>query len=97
MVNLNDIHPVSGFVRDPKGHIKRLRETGRPEVLTVNGEARVVVQDVAAYQKLLEALEDANTLRVLREGLASIERGEPGVPAEQAFQELRGAINRQTP
>lgn len=93
MVNLTDIHSMSGFVRDPKGHVERLCRTGRPEVLTVNGEARVVVQDVAAYQKMLEVLEDANTLRVLREGLAAIEGGEPGVPAEQVFAQLRSIIN----
>jgi len=93
MVNLNDIHPMSGFVRDPKGYIQRLSETGRPEVLTVNGQARVVVQDVEAYQKLLDEAEDARTFRVLREGLMAIQRGEPGIPAEQVFAELRGIIN----
>lgn len=94
MVNLTDIHPVSGFVRDPKGHIKRLSKTGRPEVLTVNGKASVVVQAVGAYQKMLEALEDAATLRTLREGLSAIERGDPGTPAQHVFQELRDIINQ---
>lgn len=96
MVNLNDIHSMTGFLRDHKAHLDRLSATGRPEVLTVNGKARVVVQDVAAYQKMLDALEDANTLRVIRDGLASIDRGEPGVPAERVFAELRDIINQKT-
>ncbi len=93
MVKLTDIHPVSGFVRDPKGHIKRLGETGRPEVLTVNGEASVVVQDVAAYQKMLDALEAAETHRILRDGLQAIEAGEGGTPAEQVLAEIRDILD----
>lgn len=93
MVNLTDIHALSGFVRDPKGHIERLRASGRPNVLTVNGEASVVVQDVAAYQKLLDDAEEARALRIIRDGLQAINRGDPTVPAEQVFAEMRALIN----
>ena len=50
MVQLTDIHSLTGFLRDHKAHLERLAATGRPEVLTVNGKARVVVQDAASYQ-----------------------------------------------
>lgn len=88
MVNLTDIHALSGFVRDPKGHIERLSETGKPEVLTVNGEARVVVQDVAAYQEILELAEEARTHAAIRQSLAEMERGET-VPLEDAMEQIR--------
>jgi len=94
MVHLNDIHPLTSFLRDHKAHIERLRETGRPEVLTVNGKARVVVQDAEAYQRLLELLEEAHADRVIRAGLESIGRGEPGIPVEDAFRNLRTIISR---
>ena len=41
MVQLSDIHPITDFTRRTKEYIERLKETGKPEVLTVNGEARL--------------------------------------------------------
>lgn len=96
MVNLNDIHSMTGFLRNHKAHLDRLSTTGRPEVLTVNGEARVVVQDVAAYQKMLDALDYAETVQILRERMAAIDAGEPGIPAEQVFAEMRDVVNGKT-
>ncbi|MFZ4575275.1 MAG: hypothetical protein ACOYN0_12805 [Phycisphaerales bacterium] len=89
MVQLTDIHPLTGFLRDHKAHLERLAATGRPEVLTVNGKARVVVQDAEAYQRIMEALDAAETERIVRERLAAVERGEAGVPAEQVLAEVR--------
>lgn len=89
MVQLNDIHPLTGFLRDHKAHLERLAATGRPEVLTVNGKARVVIQDAEAYQKMLDALDTIETERIVRERLASLDRGEAGVPAEQVLADVR--------
>lgn len=89
MVKLTDIHPLTGFLRDHKEHLERLAATGRPEVLTVNGKARVVVQDAAAYQKMVEAFDAMETERIVRERLASLDRKEPGVPAEQVLADVR--------
>ncbi len=88
MLNLTDIHALTGFVRDPKSHITRLRETGRPEVLTVNGEARLVVQDVAAYQKLLDEVQQAEDAKIIRERLDEVKRGEPGIPLDEALAQI---------
>ena len=41
---MDSIHPVSDFSRKPAEHIKRLKETGRPEILTVNDRAEIVIQ-----------------------------------------------------
>ena len=48
-----DIGSLTDFNRNTKAHLKRLRRTGRPELLTVNGKAEVVVQSASAYQRLL--------------------------------------------
>ena len=97
MIQLTDIHPLTGFLRDQKAHIERLSETGRPEVLTVNGRAKVVIQDAAAYQKMLDELDLAESTRIVQERLASIERGEPGVPAEEVFKAIRARLGINKP
>lgn len=89
MLNLGDIQPLTGFLRDHKACIERLETTGRPAVLTVNGRARVVIQDAESYQRLLAELESARTEQVLRERLAAMDRGEPGVPAKEALAQVR--------
>jgi prevent-host-death family protein len=57
MVRLEDIGSLTDFARNTKAHLKRLRRTGRPELLTVNGKAQVVVQSACAYERLLKSLE----------------------------------------
>ena len=53
----NDIRSLSDFKRNTLELLERLRETGNPLVLTVNGKAELVVQDAVAYQALLDRLE----------------------------------------
>ena len=50
----NDIQSLSTFKRDTAKVAARLKQTGKPLVLTVNGKAEMVVQDAAAYQRLLD-------------------------------------------
>ena len=89
MDQMTDIQPLAEFLRDHTTHLERLAATGRPKVLTVNGEALVVVQDAASYQKLLDALEAGETERIVRERLASLDRGESGGPAERVLADVR--------
>jgi len=56
VIKIQDILSLTEFHRHTRDHIERLRATGRPEVLTVNGRAELVVQDASAYQNLLERL-----------------------------------------
>lgn len=51
-----DITSLSNFQRNTRDLIHRLKETGRPLVLTVNGGAELVVQDAASYQRLLDRI-----------------------------------------
>jgi PHD/YefM family antitoxin component YafN of YafNO toxin-antitoxin module len=51
-----DIHSMTDFKRRrTSDFVAQLEKTGWPVVLTTNRRAQVVVQDAAAYQKLLEA------------------------------------------
>jgi PHD/YefM family antitoxin component YafN of YafNO toxin-antitoxin module len=57
MIRPEDIGSLTDFQRNTQAHLKRLKRTGRPELLTVNGRAEVVVQNASAYQRLIESLE----------------------------------------
>jgi PHD/YefM family antitoxin component YafN of YafNO toxin-antitoxin module len=52
-----------------------MKEPGNPVVLTVNGKAEVVVQDAAAYQRLLALAEKAGMMEFLREAKADADAG----------------------
>ncbi len=63
MIRSEDITSLTDFAKNTKAHIKRLKRTGRPELLTVNGKAEVVVQSATAYQLLIESLERLKRIR----------------------------------
>ncbi|MBD2694776.1 type II toxin-antitoxin system Phd/YefM family antitoxin [Anabaena catenula] len=76
MINLSqDIQSLSTFKRNTNELINQMKETGNPMVLTVNGKAELVVQDAAAYQKLLDTLEKLETLIGIKKGLEDIATG----------------------
>jgi prevent-host-death family protein len=57
-----DIQPLTTFRNNSVKMMQRLKKTRRPIILTVNGKPEAVVQDAAAYQRLLDlaAAADAN-------------------------------------
>jgi hypothetical protein len=57
MIRAEDIGSLTDFQRNTQAHLKRLKRTGRPELLTVNGRAEVVVQNASAYLRLIGSLE----------------------------------------
>ena len=68
MVKLKNIHPLSDFVRNAKSRIAQIKKSGEPAILTINGQAEVVVLSAQAYEKLLEELELEKTLNVAGNG-----------------------------
>jgi hypothetical protein len=87
MIHLDDIHSLTDFQRKAKSHLARLKKCGRPEVLTVNGKAQVVVQDAGAYQRLLERIEEAETIAGIRLGLEESARGK-GRPIRELIDDM---------
>ncbi len=83
MFNSSDIHTVTDFSRKPAEHIKRLNESKRPEILTVNGKAAVVVQDAETYERMAELAEYAESIKSIRQALS-----EEGRPLEQFTREF---------
>ena len=87
---VEDIKPVSEFRANAAKLIERLRDTGRPLVLTQHGHSAAVVLDVDEYEKLLEEVE---LLRDVRLAERQIESGK-GVPNRKARQEIRRRLQR---
>ncbi len=56
MITLNNIHSLTDFKRNTSAYIEKIKETKAPLVLTVNGEAELVVQSAKAYQELLDSI-----------------------------------------
>ena len=81
----NDIRSLSDFKRNTVDLLDRIRKTGHPMVLTINGKAELVVQDAAAYQALLDRVE---TLEGIQRGLGDVKAGRTR-SAQQVFDRLR--------
>jgi len=82
MIALEDIRSLTDFQRNTKKHLKRLKATGRPEVLTVNGKAELIVQDAAAFEDMLDAI------RGIQRGLEEMKAGK-GEPARKVLDRIR--------
>jgi hypothetical protein len=76
---------LDDFKRNTLELLERLRETGHPFVLTVDGKAELVVQDPAAYQALLDRVQ---AIEEIQRGLADVKVGRTK-PARQVFGRLR--------
>lgn len=70
-----DIQPMTTFRNHSVEIMQHLRDTGRPVILTVNGKAAAVVQDAAAYQRLLDLAAEASAAEGIRQGLEDLRTG----------------------
>lgn len=91
MIDLKQIHPVTEFVRNYKAFLARIRETGRPEVLTVNGRPAYVILDAESYQDIADEVERRRFVRAVNEGIEDMGAGR-GKPAQQAFSQIRSEL-----
>ncbi len=71
----DDIRPLSDFKRITGEILDHLRRSHRLVVLTINGTAEMVVQDVEAYQKTMDLVERVDANEGIRKGLSAIVAG----------------------
>jgi prevent-host-death family protein len=83
-----DIQPLTTFRNNSVKMMQRLKKTRRPIILTVNGKPEAVVQDAAAYQRLLDLAAEADVNEGIRQGLEDLRQGK-GRPAREFFEEMR--------
>ena len=97
MLDINsDINSLSNFKRNTPEFLRKLKETGHPVVLTINGKAELVVQDTASYQKLLDLAERAQRLDALRASIDDMKAGKTSL-AEDMLADMRKILDKKKP
>jgi prevent-host-death family protein len=91
MISLKDIESLTAFKRNTTEYVKKIKKSGNPLVLTVNGKAEIVVQDAESYQRMIELLDRAETIEAVREGLESARQGKT-MSLDQFDKEMRKKI-----
>ena len=79
------VKPISYVKANAADLIRELKEMGEPLVITQNGEATAVMQDVATYEATQETLA---LLKILALGRRQVEEGRT-VAADDVFRRLR--------
>lgn len=69
-----DIMPITGFTRGYQRIYRDLKKHGRPKVLTIDGRPAIVVQDAAAYERMVDLLDAMYVDREAAKGLADKRR-----------------------
>lgn len=82
------IKPISYLKSHTAEIFKNLAEDRTPLIITQNGEAKAVVQDIASYEMTQESLA---MLKILALGKKEIDDGQTK-PAKKAFSDLRRRI-----
>jgi len=87
MMELTQSCSFSDFQRAPRKHVQRLKKSGKPEVLTLNGHAEVVIQSAKGYQQLLERADLLDSVKILRRRASQSTKTD--VPADKALKMIR--------
>lgn len=82
------VKPISYLKANAADVVRQLTEEREPMVITQNGEARLVIQDVASYEQTQETLA---LLKILALGNAEIEAGAFS-PAGEAIRRVRAGM-----
>lgn len=81
----SQIKPISYFKANAAAIVRQLAEKREPMVITQNGEATAVIQDIASYEETQETMA---LLKILALGNRQIEAGRV-TPATTAIKRLR--------
>ena len=81
----NRVKPISYLKANAPKVIEELEQGAPPLIITVNGEAKAVLQDIESYEKTQETLA---LLQILAMSEKSVAEGK-GKPAEEVFARLR--------
>ena len=98
MIAVENIRSLTDFRKHTKDYVEKLSQTDAPLVLTVNGEAAIVVQNAKAFQEIQNRLrqleEELNHFKLMalrhdiQAGVDQIEAGEYTAYTDQTSPEL---------
>ena len=80
-----NIKPISYLKANASDVVNQLQEQREPMIITQNGEAKMVVQDIESYENTQQTLA---LLKILALGQQQIEAGDV-VEASKAIQQIR--------
>jgi prevent-host-death family protein len=89
-MRLDRIKPITYLKANAAEILTDLRETGEPMVITQNGEAKAVIQDVASYEKIQETLA---LLKILALADRDIKAGRFR-PVDEVFDRLKNKFSK---
>lgn len=90
MLLQESIKPISYVKAHAADIIRDMTESRTPIIITQNGEATAVLQDIASYEEIQESLA---LLKILAMGQKDVEEGRTE-PAEKVFADLREEIRQ---
>jgi len=74
-IAMEDIIPISDFVRNASEHAARIRSTNRAEILTQHGRPSLAVLPAEEYERLMESKDYLESVEAIRVGLQDVETG----------------------
>lgn len=102
VISVENIKSLTDFRRNSKDYVEELQQSKRPMVLTVNGEAAVVVQDAKAFQesqnKIAQLESELQRLKLetlkqdLQVGINQMEAGQYSTFTEETASDLADRI-----
>jgi prevent-host-death family protein len=87
------IKPISYFKAHASDILRDINQTHGTLILTQNGEAKAVVQDIEEYERIQEALA---LLKMMVQGCSDFEQGKT-LPARDVIRELNAMIDKDFP
>ncbi|MGD8492116.1 MAG: type II toxin-antitoxin system Phd/YefM family antitoxin [Desulfobacterales bacterium] len=81
----SQVKPISYLKAHAAEIVRNLAEQQEPIVITQNGEAKVVIQDIDSYEKTQQTMA---LLKILALGIRQVEEGDV-VPASEAIKRVR--------
>ena len=86
----DDVKPITYLKNHTAELVRQVAENGRTVVVTQNGEAKVVLQDIHVYEQLQESLA---LLKMLAQSKRNVQEGKTK-PVRSAFRDARKRVRR---
>ncbi len=87
------VKPISYFKSHASEVVREVLETHQPVIITLNGEAKAIVQDLREYEKMQESLA---LLKILALGQKDVAEGRTK-PFRRAFADVRARTGEEEP
>ncbi len=88
MIDPDNIMSMTDFKRDTGKWVRRIRKSGRPGVLTVNGRAEAVIMDAASYRRFMQEVEASSVMAAVERSMKEYREGKT-MPAVETLRRMR--------